>query len=236
MKNNNINYINKDAFLNNSKENGRFKLAVAALATSVVILGSVAIDNYFQNKSIPEGYEVAEKTIDINCGITVDYIVEQNYTDDISKVYPTKEEYKKMITEKNRNIIQDNIIWSDNILVPFLINKENPHYIRIQEIKEEINTIEKENYWVIAIPNKEDTIFKYALSASSNNEEALILAEQIAAKNNIHHTNSGITVGKGFWVINPKLGELKVELKQLYEDLVNNNQDKHNLTKKKNDV
>ena len=115
--------------------------------------------------------------------------------------------------------------------VPIIVSKEDPGYIRMQEILKEIKRIKKENYWLIAIPNSNDTILGYALKASGNEDEVIALAREIALKNGFNSINDNLTEGKSIWVINQRLGELKDEFNEVQDKLMSQNIKQYNLTK-----
>lgn len=220
--------VNQDAFSKNKK----FKLKLATIAASIVIVGTSAAYAYsYNNVVIPEGYDVIPKYIYAYNGVTIDSVANLYYTDDAKEAYPSLEKYKKLIIKNNQNVMQNDSILDIYISVPVVVSKQDPTYIKMQEVLEEVEQVKKENYWLIAIPSANDTILKYALMASSNDEETLVLAQEIAMKNGFSSMNISLEVGKSIWVVNPRLGELKEELKELQEKMTNNFVGYQNLTK-----
>ena len=82
-------------------------------------------------------------------GDTIYDVANKFYTDECEGVYDSVSNFQKEIKEQNNiNKFSSFVKVGDTIEVPVIVNKDNPYYVNIIEIQNEITNIETNNLWV----------------------------------------------------------------------------------------
>lgn len=198
-----------------------YKKAAAAIATASIVVVMSIIGVGCESKQISEIPSDQVKytiTIQVNADDTISDIADRFYNDDCDNVYNSVFNYKNEIINQN-NLSKTGFIKAGNkIEVPVIIDKDNSYYLRIQEIEKEIKTIEENELWVKYTVEYGDTVTTIASFASGDYFETYEIADKIISKNSMRN-GSLLNAGEKIWIMNPKLGDLKLELNNLKEDL-----------------
>lgn len=198
-----------------------YKKAAVVIATASII-AVVALTSAGcmpkQISEIPSDQIKYTITIQVNADDTISDIADKFYNDDCDNVYNSVSNYKNEIINQNNLSKTGFIKAGSKIDVPVIIDKDNPYYLRIQEIEEEIKSIEENELWVKYTVEYGDTVTTIASFASGNYYETYDIANKIISKNSMRN-GSILNAGEKIWIMNPKLGDLKLELNNLNEDL-----------------
>jgi len=177
--------------------------------------------------SIPDNQ--IEYTIKYNVkdGDTLFDISKMFFDEDCENVYNSFNDYLASIRNDN-NLSNSHIEPNDVLNIPVIIDSNNEYYLRVLEIENKIEELKNNNLWINHTVKYGETISYYAALASTNYEETLMIASDIRQKNNL--SNNNIQEGSTILIMNPELGNLKLELNEaqleLYNSLVGNNKTK----------
>lgn len=181
-------------------------LAASSLITIMLLVGSGKDDL----NSVPNNQLITYVSMQIESGDTLNGIVDRFYTDEFEGFYRSDSDYKKAIKELN-DIEGSYLREGNNIMVPIVVEKDNPYLLKKLEIKDEIQNIKENNLWIKYTVKGGETLLLLAARASDSESESYKIMEDIAEKNNIE-TNATLPIGKELWIMNPELGKLKIEL------------------------
>ena len=104
--------------------------------------------------------------------------------------------------------------------LPVVVNKNDPNYLKMKEIENKIKDIEINNLWVRYKIQDGDYVSKLAARASGTYEETYDITLKIFAKNRISK-KTVLNIGDEIWIMNPELGNLKIELYEIEQNLAN---------------
>lgn len=218
----NIRTINFDAF----KRNAAYALASVTLVSSV----TGAIIGYgFGKKSGHK--DITTPVLDqMETIITVDEYLQNNtvsdlvypyYQGDTAEAFKSTKEYTDYVLKTNGIDDERNIPNYANIQVPVVVSVDNEYFIRMQNIKEQIKDIEKNNLWVRYTVKSGDLISSISAKASGSYDETIKITREIMVKNGLTEATM-IRPGDILLVHNPELGQLKAELIEAEQQLKDN--------------
>lgn len=217
----NVNFNN----VKKTKKRKTYKMPVMIIAATSILLVSafIAKNKNIPTSPIPENQVKTYITMEVEDGDTISDITNKFYTEDNETVYNSISNYKKEIEEQNNISKFDSHIENGEVLkVPVIVDKDNPYYLEILEIKSKISDIEENNLWVRYTVKYGDRISTLAELASGSYSETYEIASEIERKNNYGRL---LNEGEEIWIMNPELGKLKSKLKeaeeQFKESLIN---------------
>ena len=204
--------------------NGRFvvlrRIVIGTLITGFIILGAKALNN--KPKEIPEtNNEVITMVVDIKTerGDTFWEIGQKYKNEDCQSIYESLDKYVEAIKKANGKedtffYKNDSLAADTTISLPVVVDKDN-EYLSIKPLVEQkIQELVENEYWVDYVVKSGDNISSLAELASSSYEETIANEIEICRKNGISNPNS-LRDGQKIQIINPKLGELRWELRDL---------------------
>lgn len=198
---------------------------VGAVVTFVTIGATAKEISKRKINDIPE--DQAEFTISefVDHGETVSGIANKYYTDDCEGVYNNFENYQRAIQEENY-LYGDEVSAGRTIKIPVIVDQNNPYYVDVLSLEKQISEFEQsKEYWVRYTVKYGDRLSLLAEKASGSKSETYEILPEIASKNNMHSTDI-LREGQEIWIINPKVGELKQQLSDardlLIQSLTNN--------------
>lgn len=211
----------------NKKKKNKMKLiknGILGIGGAAIILVSVLqIYKQIEKKQIndvPEGQITTTISIQVEEGDTLSEIADRFYTDTCDDVYRYLSNYQDAIQKENNIIGRDpKLRAGTTIEVPVVVHENNAYYQRILELENQIAALEENNKWVRHTVKQGDLFSTLAEQASINISETYELAKEIAIKNGMS-TKDMLNVGQEIWIINPELGNLKIELEQTQEKFI----------------
>ena len=211
----------------NPKMRRKLKLigrTAAALGGAVIIaVSGSSVVQWFKNLfgkseiNIPRDKASVVFEIELEDGDTVSEIAEKYYTDETQDVYGSFSHYTTDIEKQNRKSI-NSIEAGDTVEIPVIVDKDNPYYLNVLDIKNKIKELEENNLWVDYSIKQGDRIYNLAKLASGDEREIYDLENKIFQKNHINPKDI-LGIGKKISIINPELGKLKQELNEAMEQL-----------------
>lgn len=233
VKVSNINY-------DNIKKN-KFKLQAKSL-----FLASTAAIIYFTGIAVGKGMNkdisntnntsfinlnqnqiVASISVDVNYDDTIIGIADEFYNDDYENVYGSKENFVNSIKFQNA-IEDDKIIVGQKLVIPAIIEKDNPYFQIVVQINAKINELEQNQKWIKHTVGLDENLAFLARLGSGSNLVGMDEIDEILTYN--HLKSSTIYPGQELYIINPEIGILKKELKnaeeEFRESLINNQKSK----------
>lgn len=194
---------------------------VASFTLGVLLtIGGAKIGNSMKapepQPSIPSGYILTEIKDKIESGDTITSIANEYYDEETySGMYPTALDYTTAILEQNELEETTTIHPGETISIPVVIHEKDEIYTEIKAIESAIAKIKQEDLWVDYVLQAGDGILDLAAKASGSIDETYSIAADIRAKNKDCRFWDGDTVS----IMNPKLGQLKTQLRELQEQL-----------------
>lgn len=193
-------------------------MAVTLAAASIITIMTLTGCNKDKEYIIPDNQVKVSVSVELESGDTIYDVANKFYTDECEGVYDSVSNFQKEIKEQNNiNKFSSFVKVGDTIEVPVIVNKDNPYYVNIIEIQNEITNIEKNNLWVKYTVEYGDSLSSIASKASGSYTETYEITNKIASKNNMGN-KSILNAGQEIWIMNPKLGVLKAELNEAKED------------------
>lgn len=190
-----------------------------ALGAALTLGGVKMVDTFTPDEpqpSIPNGYILTEITDRVESGDTITGIANEYYNaNTYAGMYSTPIDYKNAILEQNNLKDYTTIRPGDSIAIPVVVNINNEFFVRIQVIKDTIKQIEAEDLWVDYILQSGEGILSLAAKASGSVNETYQIADKIKERNR----NANFWYGETVSIMNPQLGQLKTELKELEQAL-----------------
>ena len=157
--------------------------------------------------------------MDIDKGETISSFADRLYSSDCAEVYGSISRYENAIREQNNIHKASSYIQAgDTLQIPVIIDKDNPYYLQIKDLENQIADIKENNLWVKYTVQYGDTFSSLAALSSDSIQETYENISEIAHRNNMS-TKDMLRDGREIWIINPELGRLKLELKTVYEEL-----------------
>lgn len=193
--------------------------AVGAVVTFVTI-GIVAKEmNGRKINDIPDGQVRISISEQVDHGETVSEIAGKYYTDDCEGVYNNFANYQREIQENNY-LYGDDVQSGRTIQIPVIIDQNNPYYVDVLTLEKQISEFEQsKDYWVRYTVEYGDRLSVLAEKASGSKSETYELLGEIASKNHMDTTDI-LREGQEIWIINPELGNLKMQLNEARDLLI----------------
>ncbi len=180
--------------------------------------------------TIPTVHILTETVEVADYGDTIYDIASEYYNNAYTGIYPTLNDYATVIQEQNGIQNPTRLEQGDSLRIPVITSNQNDHFIRALQIQQEIDEIKKSEYWVEYTIQFGDTISDLAAKASGDFRETPLLTKKIIAKNNLSGIlREGITI----YIINPKLGPLKIELQKVQDQFQQSLKETEEITKTK---
>lgn len=193
-------------------------MAVTLAAASIITVMSLTGCNKNKEYVIPDDQIKVNISMQVEEGETISDVANKFYTDECEGVYNSVSNFQDEIKEQNNiNKFSSFVKAGDTIEVPVIVEKDNPYYLKIIEIQNEITNIENNNLWVRYTVQYGDRLSTIAEKASGSYSETYEITNIIASKNNMSN-KSILNAGQEIWVMNPELGQLKSELNEAQED------------------
>lgn len=208
-----------------NKRKTKIKNCIFSITTSAVMffaglgIGKASNSNY---ATIGDNQIMATISIDVSNGDTIYDIANKYYNENYENVFGSKSNYEKSIQLQN-SLINSKIKIGDKLIIPVVIDKNNPYLQIIQTLNAKIAEIEQNNYWVEYTVRMGDTLSNLAALSSGSAGETIENVDKIARKNGLSPNN--IYAGQKIYIINPGLGSLRIDLLEtqnlLKESLIN---------------
>lgn len=193
-------------------------MAVTIATASIISIMTLTGCNKNKEYIVPENQMQVTISMEVESGETISDVANRFYTDECEGVYSSVSNFQEEIREHNNiSKFSSFVKAGDTIEVPVIIEKDNPYYLKILEIQNEISNIETNNLWVRYTVEYGDILSTIAEKASGSYSETYEITNKIASKNNMR-TKSILNAGQEIWIMNPELGELKAELKVAQEE------------------
>ena len=199
----------------------KFKIVTSVIVSSAILIGMLAgiiIDKFKSQKDyiIPSDKVKTFITLDIEKDDTISEIAADFYSDECKLVYESFSDYVDEIKKQNGiSKFGDHIEPGEELEIPVIVDKKDKYYLAIQEIKNQIKDIEENHLWVKYVVKPGDSYTELAELASGSYEETYELYSKIITKNNV--PSNRLREGMEIWIMNPKLGELKTQLREIEE-------------------
>lgn len=219
MKKRRINLVNKKLLQKKLK----LQKTLIKVGITITVIGCLAIFVFSaindKDKPIeinpPTGYVTMMINVDGDNIDNANEIASKFYREDL---YGDLDNFEQIIIAKNDLSKNGTIYNKDTITVPVFVDVNNPVYQELKKVEAQIQKIKEEAYWVEHTISYGDTISGLASKASGSYAETIQLVNDIMAKNNL--PNSLIYEGQTIYIINPALGNLKVQFNQLRDALI----------------
>lgn len=204
----------------------KIKPVIALSASAIIFFSGLAIGKASTNTeektnpvSVSDNQILTNISVDVFSGDTVSEIADEFYNEDYDSVYGSKENFIKSIEETN-GIVDSKITSGSRIKIPVIIDEDNPSLQNYVSKQMELFELEENEKWVKYTVKLDDNITSLAAFGSAanyvgvNEEEA----QEIIKRNNL--PSNTIYAGQELWIINPKIGELKLEVKEANKELI----------------
>ena len=223
MTNNNelrTNYGTVRNISNKKMKKGQLKKVMAVTLAAASIITIMTLTGCSKNKEyvVPDNQIKVNISMELESGETISDVANKFYTDECETVYNSVSNFQDEIKEQNNiNKFSSFVKAGDTIEVPVIVEKDNPYYLKILEIQNQISNIENNNLWVRYTVEYGDRLSTIAEKASGSYTEIYEITSKIASRNNMG-TKSILNAGEEIWIMNPELGKLKAELNEAKEE------------------
>ena len=195
-------------------------IIVAILALGVLAKIIVPGQTQEQNPSylIPDGYVSMYTSEEVTRGDTVYSIANEYYNTGVySNTYGSLNNYVETIINTNNLSYDGDIEPFDVLTIPVIVDADNIYYQELNRIEQEINKIRETEYWIDYVVKPGDSLSSIAARASGTAGETIQLTKRIMSKNDLD--NSLIYEGQHLKIVNPILGQLKIQFNEAKEAL-----------------
>lgn len=200
--------------IKNNKNRLYYVRGLSLVASAIVFISTLTGCGAVKKKQPNPGQAEISITYEVESGDTLSEIAQKYYTDECESIYDFTD-YEKIIEQENKAV--DNIEVGQKLEIPVIIDENNEYYLKMQYLKSEIKNIEQNDLWVPYTIQYGDRIEKLAALAAGNYEEIYIIKSKIMSHN---HIGSIYNEGDRIFIMNPKLGNLKLELQEAERNLV----------------
>jgi LysM domain. len=192
---------------------------ISAIIVASLVWGNSALKGNTEphTLSIPTGYTTIHVTEQVMRGENVTLIAQEYFSDEYKEAYGTIENFVNAIIKENELNRRGDITPYQNLTIPALVAEDNIYLQQIEDIKNAIEEIKENNYWVSYTVKPGDSFSKLAARASGDSGETVSLTNQIMSKNG--KNSSYLVDGQTILTINPELGPLKLQLNELQTEL-----------------
>ena len=215
----NIRMINQRALqrkLKLQKTLATIAITIAAVGCLVTFIVTTTKDNEEPvSLTTPSGYVQMMIEVDSDNLNSVHELATEYYDQDL---YGDLDYFVQTIINANGLSKYGSIGDKDTITIPVFVDVDNPCYQELKRIEAEMKKIKEEAYWVDYTVQYGDTISGLAAKASGSYGETIGLVNDIMRRNNF--TNSLIYDGQKIQIINPALGPLKIQFKEMQAALI----------------
>lgn len=165
----------------------------------------------------------------IDPGETLSEIASKYYNEDYEKVYGSEVNFINSIKKQNNIENDDLIVSGQKLTIPVIIDKNNSYFQNIMMLTAKINELEENEKWIKYTVRLDDNLSMLAGWGSGNHVSVSVEEENEIARHNNLQTKT-IYPGQELEIINPKIGNLKIELRkaeqEFKESLINNQKTK----------
>lgn len=165
--------------------------------------------------------------IEVNGGETLSDIVDKYYNEDYENMYGTKENFINSIALQNQ-INPDIIKIGQELSIPIIVDKDNQYLQNALRINTKIQELEENEKWIKYMVKLDDNLSYLASLGSGSSSVSKKEENEIVRHNNLQ--TKTIFPGQQIEIINPKIGNLKIELRnaerEFSESLINNQKTK----------
>lgn len=167
---------------------------------------------------IPDGYVSMYTSEEVTRGDTVYSIANEYYNTGVySNTYGSLNNYVETIINTNNLSYDGDIEPFDVLTIPVIVDADNIYYQELNRIEQEINKIRETEYWIDYVVKPGDSLSSIAARASGTTGETIQLTKRIMSKNDLD--NSLIYEGQHLKIVNPILGQLKIQFNEAKEAL-----------------
>lgn len=200
------------------KKTGIIIVAILALG----VLAKVIVPGQTQEQDpsylIPDGYVNMYTSEEVTRGDTVYSIANEYYNTGVySNTYGSLNNYVETIINTNNLSYDSDIEPFDVLTIPVIVDADNIYYQELNRIEQEINKIRETEYWIDYVVKPGDSLSSIAARASGTAGETIQLTKRIMSKNDLD--NSLIYEGQHLKIVNPILGQLKIQFNEAKEAL-----------------
>ncbi len=165
------------------------------------------------NKTVPYGYVLTQTEDQIGMGGSITDTASQYYSPRYASMYENIDEYARIIEEINGLHHNETVHPGQTIHLPVMVDETNPHYLQTLLLQSQIEEIEQNEYWVSHEVKLGESISILAARASGSESETARLIQKILERNN-KETTEILHDGETIWIVNPRLGPLKISLQE----------------------
>lgn len=208
------------------KQKERFslkKVGLSLIVVFVIVLGilKIFIPTNEPEKApvvVPDGYISMLTEEQVVRGDTVYSIASEYYNSSTySSTYGSLNDFVNTIIDTNNLSYDGDIEPYDVLAIPVIVDVDNEYYQELRRLEQEISKIRQEEYWVDYIVKAGDSLSAIAAKASASQGETVELTKSIMAKNDLN--TSFIYQGQHLKIVNPALGQLKIQFNQMKQAL-----------------
>ena len=202
------------------------KFGIAAMAVAAGIsVGSFLLAKHLETRlisDVPEDQICITVKHFVSSDDDLDEIANMYYSDDCKNVYNNFENYERSIRKLEENkgkVYGDDLVSGNFVTIPVIIDKDNPYYVEILKIQDQIKEIDENEFWVDHVTVVGESLYSLASLASIDEEEILSYVGKIKSENADRMYGDFVPTNVVFKIINPELRELKQNLRDLEEQL-----------------
>ena len=198
---------------------GKGSILVTTAAILLLLMGArFNMQTTVEPVEIPDGYVQVFAREQVEHGESVYSIASEYYNQQIyGEMYENLNDFVDIIIESNHLTRDGAITPYDTLTIPVLVDVDNPCYQELKNLEAQIKKIKEEAYWVDYVVNFGDSLSSIAAKASGSDGETISLVNQIMEKNKL--SNSLIYAGQELKIVNPALGQLKINFNEIQDAL-----------------
>lgn len=212
------------------KRGGLVVAAIIVLGILVKIIVPGQTSEQTPSGIVPDGYVSMYTSEEVVRGDTVYSIANEYYNANIySGTYGSLNDYVETIIDTNNLSYDGDIEPYDVLSIPVLVDADNIHYQELCRIEQEINRVREAEYWIDYVVKPGDSLSSIAAKASGSTGETIELTKRIMTKNDLR--SSLIYEGQHLKIVNPILGQLKIQFNDTKEALQESLKDSGSMTR-----
>lgn len=212
------------------KKGGLVVVTILVLGILVKIMVPGQTPEQTPSGIVPDGYVSMYTSEEVVRGDTVYSIANEYYDADIySNTYGSLNDYVETIIDTNNLSYDGDIEPYDVLAIPVLVDTDNINYQELCRIEQEIKRIREAEYWIDYVVKPGDSLSGIAAKASGSTGETVELTKLIMTKNNLR--SSLIYEGQHLKIVNPILGQLKIQFNDAKEALQESLKDNGSMTR-----
>ena len=193
-------------------------ILISLLGCLVILITSHTNTQKTEPLVIPDGYVQIYASEDVEYGESVYSIASEYYKPHLyGAVYEDLNDYIDAIIDTNNLSFSGKITPDDTLAIPVLVDVDNLCYQELRTIEAQIKKIKEEAYWIDYTVQYGDSLSSIAAKASGSYGETISLVNEIMSKNKL--SNSLIYAGQQLKIINPALGQLKINFNEMQNAL-----------------